>query len=184
MQRLLYLGKEYGRERLCRSSPCEYHGCQVSSQAFRKREPWLTEQHTAHSRINFWVGIPCAQRYSSACSKANNNDTGPLLSGLKRQVTFITSDGLHHTLEARDGQSLLDVAQANGISMEGACNGSCACSTCHTIVHSVEHYRKLEEPSEDENDMLDLAFGLTETSRLGCQVRMCREYDGVVVRLP
>jgi ferredoxin-2, mitochondrial len=45
-------------------------------------------------------------------------------------------------------------------------------------------YDKLEEPDDDENDMLDLAFGLTETSRLGCQVKMSPEIDGLVVKLP
>ena len=47
-----------------------------------------------------------------------------------------------------------------------------------------EVYDKLEEPDDDENDMLDLAFGLTETSRLGCQVKMAPEIDGLVVKLP
>lgn len=66
----------------------------------------------------------------------------------------------------------------------GACGGSCACSTCHVIVDGDEMYDKMEEPSDDENDMLDLAFGLTETSRLGCQVVMSPELDGLVVKLP
>ncbi|KAI4244186.1 MAG: hypothetical protein LQ352_006900 [Teloschistes flavicans] len=66
----------------------------------------------------------------------------------------------------------------------GACGGSCACSTCHMIVESSDLYDAMPEPSDDENDMLDLAFGLTETSRLGCQVKMAKEIDGVRVRLP
>lgn len=66
----------------------------------------------------------------------------------------------------------------------GACGGSCACSTCHVIVQDPELYDKLDEPDDDENDMLDLAFGLTETSRLGCQVKMSPEIDGLVVKLP
>ncbi len=66
----------------------------------------------------------------------------------------------------------------------GACGGSCACSTCHVIVESEDMYDKIPEASDDENDMLDLAFGLTETSRLGCQVQMSPELDGLVVKLP
>ena|SRR5436305_5154477 len=66
----------------------------------------------------------------------------------------------------------------------GACGGSCACSTCHVIVEDPEVYDKIPEPDDDENDMLDLAFGLTETSRLGCQVKMSPEIDGIVVKLP
>lgn len=70
--------------------------------------------------------------------------------------------------------------------MEGACGGSCACSTCHVIVEDGEssYYDRIPEPSDDENDMLDLAFGLTETSRLGCQVKMAKELDGMRVQLP
>lgn len=66
----------------------------------------------------------------------------------------------------------------------GACGGSCACSTCHVIVQEEDFFDKMEEPSDDENDMLDLAFGLTETSRLGCQVKMSKDLDGLVVKLP
>ena len=68
--------------------------------------------------------------------------------------------------------------------LAGACGGSCACSTCHVIVEDPDMFDKMEEPSDDENDMLDLAFGLTETSRLGCQVAMSKDLDGLVVRLP
>jgi ferredoxin len=68
--------------------------------------------------------------------------------------------------------------------MEGACGGSCACSTCHVIVEGEDYFDRISEASDDENDMLDLAFGLTETSRLGCQVEMSKELDGLVVRLP
>ena len=63
-----------------------------------------------------------------------------------------------------------DIAHEYDIDLEGACEGSIACSTCHVIL-SPEHYDLLPEPSDDENDMLDMAFGLTDTSRLGCQVR-------------
>ena len=69
-------------------------------------------------------------------------------------------------------------------SSQGACGGSCACSTCHVIVDDPDKYDAMPEPSDDENDMLDLAFGLTETSRLGCQVKMAKEIDRVKIRLP
>ena len=65
----------------------------------------------------------------------------------------------------------------------GACEGSVACSTCHVIL-SPEHYDLLPEPEDDENDMLDMAFGLSETSRLGCQVKLSKELDGVTATLP
>src|SRR5207302_9227085 len=69
------------------------------------------------------------------------------------------------------------------IDIEGACEGSLACSTCHVIVDP-EWYDLLKEASEDEEDMLDLAFGLTATSRLGCQIIITEELDGLVVKLP
>ena len=77
----------------------------------------------------------------------------------------------------------VSLAQANQDNA-GACGGSCACSTCHVIVQDPDVYDKIPEPDDDENDMLDLAFGLTETSRLGCQVKMSPEVDGIVVKLP
>lgn len=98
-------------------------------------------------------------------------------------MTFIDKEGDKHVFKVKEGDNLLDIAQANDLEMEGACGGSCACSTCHVIVDS-DHYDLMEEPDDDENDMLDLAFGLTETSRLGCQVKMSKELDGLVVKLP
>jgi len=104
--------------------------------------------------------------------------------GQERHVTFIDKEGATHSFTVADGDNLLDIAQANDLEMEGACGGSCACSTCHVIVQDQAMYDKMEEPDDDENDMLDLAFGLTETSRLGCQIRMSEGMDGLVVKLP
>ncbi|KAJ3224146.1 hypothetical protein HDU78_011077 [Chytriomyces hyalinus] len=98
-------------------------------------------------------------------------------------VSYIQQDGTKKTVYAKDGWNLLDLAHSNNIELEGACEGSLACSTCH-IVMQKEFYEKLEEPSDEENDMLDLAFGLTETSRLGCQVEMSKDLDGMTVRIP
>lgn len=103
--------------------------------------------------------------------------------GEELKITFITKDGKLLTYEVADGDNLLDIAQAYNLDMEGACGGSCACSTCHIIVDP-DYYDAIPEPDDDENDMLDLAFGLTETSRLGCQVKMTKELDGVRVALP
>lgn len=103
--------------------------------------------------------------------------------GEELKITFISKDGLLQTFEVAEGDNLLDIAQAHNLDMEGACGGSCACSTCHIIVDP-EYYDSIPEPDDDENDMLDLAFGLTETSRLGCQVVMTKELDGLRVALP
>jgi ferredoxin, 2Fe-2S len=99
------------------------------------------------------------------------------------RMTFIDRDGSHHEVDAPVGISVLEIAHANNIDLEGACEGSLACSTCHVVV-SPEDYERLTEATEDEEDMLDLAFGLTRTSRLGCQIIMSEELDGLTVRLP
>lgn len=86
------------------------------------------------------------------------------------KVTFKDSKGtILKTVEASEGDDILSIAHEYDIDLEGACEGSIACSTCHVILDP-EFYDLLPEPSDDENDMLDMAFGLTDTSRLGCQV--------------
>lgn len=99
------------------------------------------------------------------------------------KMTFIDPDGNRKEVEAPEGLSVLEIAHRNGIDLEGACEGSLACSTCHVIV-APEWFDKLNEPSEDEEDMLDLAFALTQTSRLGCQIIMNKDLDGLTVTLP
>jgi 2Fe-2S ferredoxin len=99
------------------------------------------------------------------------------------KVIFIDENDQEIEIEAPEGISILEVAHRNNIDLEGACEGSLACSTCHVIVDS-NYYDKLDEPVEEEEDMLDLAFGLTHTSRLGCQIIVSEEIDGIRVKLP
>jgi len=98
-------------------------------------------------------------------------------------MTFITPSGNRVEVDAPIGLSVLEIAHLNKVDLEGACEGSLACSTCHVIVEP-EWYDMLPTAMEDEEDMLDLAFGLTQTSRLGCQIIITEELDGLVVRLP
>ena len=99
------------------------------------------------------------------------------------KMTFIERDGTRREVDAPLGLSVLEIAHMHAIDIEGACEGSLACSTCHVIVDP-KWFRKLTDPTEDEEDMLDLAFGLTQTSRLGCQIVMTEALDGLVVKLP
>ncbi|MSP82316.1 MAG: 2Fe-2S iron-sulfur cluster binding domain-containing protein [Alphaproteobacteria bacterium] len=99
------------------------------------------------------------------------------------RITFIDPDGTLHDVDAPVGLSVMEIAHRNRIAIEGACEGSLACSTCHVVVDP-EDYERLSEPTEDEEDMLDLAFGLTHTSRLSCQIKMTEELDGLTVSLP
>ena len=99
------------------------------------------------------------------------------------KMTFIEKDGVPREVDAPLGLSVLEIAHKHGVDVEGACEGSLACSTCHVIVDPA-WFPRLAQPTEDEEDMLDLAFGLEETSRLGCQIVMTPALDGLVVRLP
>jgi ferredoxin, 2Fe-2S len=99
------------------------------------------------------------------------------------KMIFVERDGTRRVVDAPVGLSVLEIAHKHGIDLEGACEGSLACSTCHVVVEQ-EWFEILKDPTEDEEDMLDLAFGLTQTSRLGCQIIMSEDLDGLVVALP
>ena len=99
------------------------------------------------------------------------------------KVTFVEPDGEEYEVEAALGDHMLDVAHDNDIELEGACGGELACSTCHIILEEA-YFDKLEEADEEEEDMLDLALGLTDTSRLGCQVCASPELDGMRMIIP
>ena len=99
------------------------------------------------------------------------------------KMVFVERDGTRKEVDAPLGLSVLEIAHKHGVDIEGACEGSLACSTCHVIVDG-SWFGKLAKPTEDEEDMLDLAFDLQETSRLGCQIIMTDALDGLVVKLP
>ncbi len=99
------------------------------------------------------------------------------------KMTFLHPDGKRQEVDAPLGLSVLEIAHRNNIDLEGACEGSLACSTCHVIVDP-KFYDKIPEAKDEEEDMLDLAFGLTHTSRLGCQIIITPQLDGLVVSLP
>jgi ferredoxin len=98
-------------------------------------------------------------------------------------ITFIT-DEQEYEVKAELGSSILEVARENEIPLEGACEGSLACSTCHVVVLDKDFYNTLSEPKPEEEDMLDLAFGLTQTSRLGCQLIVDESFEGIKLRIP
>ena len=99
------------------------------------------------------------------------------------KIIFIEPDGRRRDIDAATGVTLQEIAEDYNIDLEGACEGCMACSTCHVIVAD-EWFDRLEPPTEEERDMLDLAFDLRRTSRLGCQIIMTDALDGLVVSLP
>jgi ferredoxin len=98
-------------------------------------------------------------------------------------VVFLTADGRKVPATAAPGTRLLEVGQGVGLPLEGTCEGQMACSTCHVIV-AADWFGKLPPASDDEEDMLDLAAGVTRTSRLSCQILLSDELDGLEVRIP
>ncbi len=99
------------------------------------------------------------------------------------RVTFITQHGERVEAQAKDGDILLDVAQAADLPLEGTCEGQMACSTCHVIIGR-DWFGKLPPATEDEEDMLDLAAGVSRTSRLSCQIELTGELDGLEIQIP
>ena len=99
------------------------------------------------------------------------------------KVHFVTSDGDRVDAVAEPGDTLLRVAQAAGMPLEGTCEGQMACSTCHVVVDK-DWFGRLPDASEEEEDMLDLAAGVRRTSRLSCQIVLGEELDGLTVAIP
>ncbi|WP_375403623.1 2Fe-2S iron-sulfur cluster-binding protein [uncultured Sphingomonas sp.] len=99
------------------------------------------------------------------------------------RVRFVAPDGSAREAIGTDGVRLLDVAQADGQPLEGTCDGQMACATCHVIVDPAD-FDRLPSATEEEEELLDLAFHATRTSRLACQIRLNADLDGMSVRLP
>ncbi|KAM3850762.1 adrenodoxin [Diretmus argenteus] len=121
----------------------------------------------------------CVQRRGFTTS------TQPLRSDNKVTVHFINRDGEKVTVKGSPGDSLLDVIIDQDLDFDGfgACEGTLACSTCH-VIFDEEVYKTLGPITDEEMDMLDLAYGLTDTSRLGCQICLTKSLEGMVARVP
>ncbi|WAR07461.1 ADXH2-like protein [Mya arenaria] len=112
--------------------------------------------------------------------------TVPLWKKETVSVTFVCSDGTKLKVDAAVGDNLLDVVIDNDVDLDGfgACEGTLACSTCHLVFDKADYDRLPSEPCDEELDMLDLAYGITDTSRLGCQVIVSKDMEGLVVSVP
>ena len=99
-------------------------------------------------------------------------------------VTYISRDGTETTLEARDGDSVMEIAVKNGVKgIVAECGGACSCATCHVYVDDA-FVGVVGEVSDLEDDMLDGAESeRLPVSRLSCQIKMCAELDGLKVRI-
>ena len=100
------------------------------------------------------------------------------------KVVFIEHNGTVHEVEVPSGTSIMQAAISRAVpGIEGDCGGLCACATCHVYI-AEEWADKCGEPEELEQGILDFAFDVTEESRLGCQIEMTDDLDGLTVRLP
>ncbi|KZV37418.1 adrenodoxin-like protein 2, mitochondrial [Dorcoceras hygrometricum] len=128
------------------------------------------------------IGYQRDEFFSTAAAKLNSDEGNETEE--KINVTFVDQDGEETNIKVPVGMSMLEAAHENDLDLEGACEASLACSTCHVIVMDICQYNKIPDPTDEENDMLDLAFGLTETSRLGCQIIATPELDGIRLAIP
>ncbi len=98
-------------------------------------------------------------------------------------INFKLRNGELKKIDAEDGLTLMEVARDNDLGIEGTCGGSISCCTCHVVIEK-EWFSKVGPANPDEEDMLDLAVDLQPTSRLGCQIEVTPELDGLIVNIP
>lgn len=116
----------------------------------------------------------------------NLSTSQPKLQNEEIEVTFVRANGDRIKAKGKLGDSLLDVVVNNQLDLDGfgACEGTLTCSTCHLIFTKADFDALPEKPGDEELDMLDLAYELTDTSRLGCQIVLTKELNGLEVRVP
>ena len=100
------------------------------------------------------------------------------------KITYIEHNGKSHTVEVKNGLSVMEGAVQNNIpGIDADCGGSMACATCHVYVKE-EWFDKVNIKSEGEDDMLDQAYEPNKLSRLSCQISVTDDIDGLIVNLP
>ena len=98
-------------------------------------------------------------------------------------INFKLRNGELKKIVAEDGFTLMEIARENDLGIEGTCGGSISCCTCHVVIEK-DWFSKVGPAIPDEEDMLDLAVDLQPTSRLGCQIEVTPELDGLIVNIP
>jgi ferredoxin, 2Fe-2S len=100
------------------------------------------------------------------------------------KITFIQADGSQQVVDATPGVTVMEAAKIHLVpGIEAECGGACACATCHVYVDNAWR-EKTGAPSQMEEDMLDFAFDVRESSRLSCQIKVTPGLDGLIVRVP
>ncbi|XP_006787458.1 ferredoxin-2, mitochondrial [Neolamprologus brichardi] len=157
----------------CSTCPLSRLKCNAKNVASLQRTGSFNSLRTINRHLQTSIGL-----YHSEEGSSNAEDPEDVVN-----VVYIDRSGQRIPVKAKVGDSVLYLAHKHGIDLEGACEASLACSTCHVYV-SAAHFDKLQEPEEREDDMLDMAPMLQENSRLGCQIILTPELDGIEVTLP
>ncbi|KEG08922.1 electron transfer protein [Trypanosoma grayi] len=148
---------------------------------FEKPAAFLSHQCTRSSYRQ--AGAPLAAAALVHAGRFHGDLVGDRSKPLTLHVQL--PDGTKREVTAYEGQTILDVAAEQGLPIEGACGGSCACSTCHVYLENDAAMELFDEPTDEENDMLDMSFFPQATSRLGCQLKLLKEkHDGLRIELP
>ncbi|XP_073445880.1 ferredoxin-2, mitochondrial [Dendrobates tinctorius] len=160
----------------------------VTSWCYRNNGAWRTSQVSAgfrqHSPSNLQSDDDGGRTYqTTADSQVDEEGAAKEPKEDTVDVMFVDREGKRIPVKGKIGESVLYLAHRYGIDLEGACESSLACSTCHVYV-STEHYDQLPDPDEREDDMLDMAPMLQENSRLGCQIILTKELNGAEFTLP
>ncbi|XP_035516891.1 ferredoxin-2, mitochondrial [Morone saxatilis] len=157
----------------CSTCPLNRLKSCVSSVANVQRGGSFDSFRTINRHLQTSIGL-----YQSEEGSSNAEDPDDVVN-----VVYIDRSGQRIPIKAKVGDNVLYLAHKHGIDLEGACEASLACSTCQVYV-SDAHFNKLPEPEEREDDMLDMAPMLQENSRLGCQIVLTPELDGIELTLP
>lgn len=100
------------------------------------------------------------------------------------RVTYIETNGAAHLVEAEDGLSAMEAAVRNGVpGIDGDCGGQAACATCHVFIDPA-WIERTGMRGETELQLLELAEGIQDNSRLSCQIVLTADLDGLVLRMP
>ncbi|XP_023274844.1 ferredoxin-2, mitochondrial [Seriola lalandi dorsalis] len=145
----------------------------VNSVANLQRRGSYDSFRTINRHLQTSIGL-----YQSEEGSANAEDSEDVVN-----VVYVDRSGQRIPVKAKVGDNAMYLAHRHGIDLEGACEASLACSTCHVYVNA-DYFDKLPEPLEREDDMLDMAAMLQENSRLGCQIILTPELDGIELTLP
>jgi len=161
----------------------------LTSSLHSHRPSWYGTRLPLHLMGRSYIPVSSMSSSSSSSPQPvekipNQSSEDPVTAVVEQiPITFVDKSGKEILVLATVGKNLLEIAHEHNIELEGACGGELACATCH-LVFERHIYDSLPKKVPEEDDMLDLAFKLTDTSRLGCQIRVKSYMIGMKVQIP